>query len=106
VRYIARILLLVVLGVALFAGPASAQSTDDGTYVEGNQTDTGDPDLSVDPLAEPAGADVLSANTEAESSSLPVTGGDIATLVGLAMVLVVGGGLLVVVRHRRLTPVA
>jgi LPXTG-motif cell wall-anchored protein len=102
VTFIAKIILLALIGVALLSAPASAQSTDDSTYVEGGSSGVVDPGVGVNPAADPRDAAVLGASADTESGSLPVTGSDIAAMAAVAMVLLIGGTLLVVVRRRQL----
>jgi LPXTG-motif cell wall-anchored protein len=95
------------IGVALMSAPAWGQAGDDSTYVEGNQSSV-EGNVAVDPGADPGdpAVEVLGVDTEANSDSLPVTGGDVAAMVAVALVLIVGGTALVVVRRRRLAPAA
>jgi len=94
----------LILGVlAVLSHPAGAQTTDPGAYV-GNTT--------IVPATDSPGDPNVAATVQAKGAALPasqsrgvlpVTGGDVTGLLGLAAVLIVIGGAVLIVR-RRLAP--
>jgi LPXTG-motif cell wall-anchored protein len=93
--------LMLVVGVVLIgslgllAQPAGAQAT--SPYVGGSTVvPATDPVSTVAPAA--AAADVSPASTT--QGSLPVTGSDVAGLVGIAVILIAAGTIVLIVRRR------